>query len=105
MLAMNRLPLFCLASLLIAATTQAVIAADEFKPEEGYVSLFNGHDLTGWGYWTNNFDGKTVSVDGRFSASVSILVVHPRASRLIQKILTTQSFLNYFDLLLDFRVP
>jgi hypothetical protein len=29
--------------------------------------LFNGQDLTGWGYKTNNFDGKTESDDGRYS--------------------------------------
>ena len=23
---------------------------DHFTPEDGFVSLFNGHDLTGWGY-------------------------------------------------------
>src|SRR5258708_16346025 len=103
MLAMNRLPLFCLASLLIAATTQAVIAADDFKPEEGYVSLFNGHDLTGWGYQTNQFDGKTASDDGRFSAADGILTVHPRAPRLIQKIWTTREFSNDFNLKLEFR--
>src|SRR6266850_1523029 len=101
--AMNRLPLFCLASLLIAATTQAVIAADEFKPEEGYVSLFNGHDLTGWGYRTNNFDGKIASDDGRYSATDGALVVHPREPRLIQKIWTTPEFSNNFILKLEFR--
>ena len=25
-------------------------AADPFQPEEGFESLFDGHDLTGWGY-------------------------------------------------------
>jgi hypothetical protein len=100
---MNRLSLFFLATILIATTTKVVIAADEFKPEAGYVSLFNGHDLTGWGYQTNNFDGKTASDDGRFSAGDGILVVHPRAPRLIQKIWTTQSFSNDFNLKLEFR--
>ncbi|HXE43155.1 MAG TPA: DUF1080 domain-containing protein [Candidatus Baltobacteraceae bacterium] len=100
---MNRLPLLCLAALLMAATTQAVFAADDFKPEAGYVSLFNGHDLTGWGYQTNSFDGKTASDDGRFSAGDGILVVHPRTPRLVQKIWTTQSFSNDFNLRLEFR--
>src|SRR6185312_2323194 len=100
---MNRLPLLCLAALLMAATTQAVFAADDFKPEAGYVSLFNGHDLTGWGYQTNNFDGKTASDDGRFSAADGILVVNPRTPRLVQKIWTSQSFSNDFNLKLEFR--
>jgi hypothetical protein len=45
---MNRLSRFSLAALLVAIITPALNAADEFKPEAGYVSLFNGHDLTGW---------------------------------------------------------
>jgi len=101
--AMNRLSLFCLAILLMAATAQTVVAADDFKLEDGYVSLFNGHDLTGWGYQTNNFDGKTASDDGRFSAGDGILVVHPRQPRLVQKIWTSQSFSNDFNLRLEFR--
>ncbi|HEU6448510.1 MAG TPA: DUF1080 domain-containing protein [Verrucomicrobiae bacterium] len=76
---------------------------DEFKPEKGYVSLFNGHDLTGWGYLTNDFNGKTVSDDGRFSASDGILIVRPHTPRLIQKIWTTQTFSNDFNLRLEFR--
>ena len=100
---MNRLSLFCLAILLMAATAQTVVAADDFKLEDGYVSLFNGHDLTGWGYQTNNFDGKTASDDGRFSAGDGILVVHPRQPRLVQKIWTSQSFSNDFNLRLEFR--
>src|SRR5262245_52322058 len=100
---MNRLTIFSLATLFIVTITPALNAADEFKPEDGYVSLFNGHDLTGWGYLTNNFDGKTASDDGRFSAVDGILTVHPRAPRLIQKIWTTQSFSNDFNLRLEFR--
>ena len=100
---MNRLNLFPLAALFVAVTTVALIAADEFKPEAGYVSLFNGRDLTSWGYQTNNFDGKTASDDGRFSAGDGILVVHPREPRLIQKIWTSRSFSNDFNLKLEFR--
>jgi hypothetical protein len=100
---MNRLTLLSLAALWAAATTLALNAADDFQPEAGYVSLFNGRDLTGWGYQTNNFDGKTASADGRFSAGNGILTVHPREPRLIQKILTTPSFSNDFHLKLEFR--
>jgi len=100
---MNRLNLFSLATLFIVAITPALAAADKFKLEKGYVSLFNGHDLTGWGYRTNNFDGKTASDDGRFSAGDGVLMVHPRTPRLVQKIWTTQSFSNDFILRLEFR--
>ncbi len=95
--------LFSFAALFIAITAQPLIAADEFKPEDGYISLFNGRDLTGWGYQTNNFDGKTASDDGRFSAGDGILTVHPRTPRLLQKISTTQTFSNDFNLKLEFR--
>lgn len=78
-------------------------SADDFQLEPGYVSLFNGHDLTGWGYRTNNFDGKAASDDGRYSAGDGILTVHPRSPRLIQKIWTTREFSNDFNLRLEFR--
>lgn len=88
---------------LLNLTIPLVGFADDFKPEPGYVSLFNGKDLTGWGYLTNNFDGKIASDDGRYSATNGALVVHPREPRLIQKIWTTQEFSNNFTLKLEFR--
>jgi hypothetical protein len=100
---MNHLIRLFLPAIVVALTASTLVAADEFKPEEGYVNLFNGRDLTGWGYRTNNFDGKTASDDGRFTAGDGILTVHPRAPRLIQKIWTTQSFSNDFSLRLEFR--
>lgn len=100
---MNRSPLLLSALLVLATTTLALHAEDNFKLEDGYVSLFNGHDLTGWGYQTNRFDGKTESDDGRFSAGDEILVVHPRTPRLIQNIWTSQKFTNDFNLRLEFR--
>lgn len=103
MSAMKPFTLFCLAALLVAAVTPALVAADDFTPEDGYMSLFNGHDLTGWGYRTNNFDGKTASDDGRYSAGDGILTVHPRTPRLIQVIWTTRQFSNDFILRLEFR--
>lgn len=90
-------------ALLASLTIPLTGFADDFKPEPGYVSLFNGKDLTGWGYRTNNFDGKTVSDDGRYSATNGALVVHPREPQLIQKIWTTQEFSNNFTLKLEFR--
>ena len=44
-----------------------LFAADP-KPEPKGIELFNGKDLTGWGYKTGEkFDGKTESDDQRFS--------------------------------------
>jgi hypothetical protein len=97
-----KLPSFLALSLLVFSASFA-FAQDDFKLEPGYVSLFNGKDLTGWGYKTNDFDGKTVSDDGRFSAGDGVLTVHPRVPRLVQQISTTQQFSNDFHLKLEFR--
>src|ERR1041384_2365455 len=77
--------------------------ADDFQLEPGYVSLFNGKDLTGWGYKTNNFDGKTESDDKRFTVRDGALVVNPKAPRLEQALWTTREFPRDFNLRLEFR--
>jgi hypothetical protein len=106
--------------------------ADDFKIESGFTSLFNGHDLTGWGYrptseadrkaakgWQAadpnaaawpfveepvNFDGLKTSPDGRFSAINGRLVVNfPPEGRKIQQLWTTQEFGTDFELRLEFR--
>lgn len=100
---MNRRILLSMIGLLAIAITSRAAGADNFKLEPGYISLFNGIDLTGWGYLTNNFDGKTASDDGRYSAADGILTVHPRTPRLVQKIWTTREFSNDFNLRLEFR--
>lgn len=77
---------------------------DDFKPEPGFVSLFNGRDLTGWGFKTNNFDGKTASNDGRYVAKNGRLVVTtPPEGRRIQQLWTTREFPKDFVLKLEFR--
>jgi lysophospholipase L1-like esterase len=106
--------------------------ADDFQPEEGFELLFNGRDLTGWGYqptseedratitnWRKSdpnmppwpiideavaFDGKPASDDMRFRAINGRLVVTtPVEGRKIQKLLTTRDFPNDFTLKLEFR--
>jgi lysophospholipase L1-like esterase len=105
---------------------------DNFTPEPGFVGLFNGRDLTGWGYrptsegdiqnakrwqasdpnaaaWpivTNavNFDGKTLSDDGRYVAKNGRLIVTtPPEGRRIQTLSTTREFPKDFILKLEFR--
>jgi len=93
-------------SFCIVVSAQAALfmaRADDFKPEPGYISLFNGTDLTGWGDLTNNFDGRAASDDGRYSATNGILTVNPRVPRLVQKLWTTREFSNDFNLKLEFR--
>jgi len=101
--------------------------ADSFVPEEGFVSLFNGRDLTGWGYQPTpprkqprevkpdapvfvevaeavSFDGQTVSPDGRYAAINGRLVVTtPAEGRRIQQLWTTKEFGTDFELRLEFR--
>jgi lysophospholipase L1-like esterase len=105
---------------------------DYFTPEPGFESLFNGRDLTGWGFrptteadkasakkWQASdpnaaawpvvpdatwFDGKTASPDGRFQAMHGRLVVTtPPEGRKIQQLWTKREFPKDFVLKLEFR--
>jgi lysophospholipase L1-like esterase len=105
---------------------------DYFTPEAGFESLFNGKDLTGWGYrptsdadresakrWQASdpnaatwpfvteaawFDDKTESPDGRFKVVNGRLVVTtPTEPRRIQQIWTKREFPKDFVLKLEFR--
>jgi lysophospholipase L1-like esterase len=77
---------------------------DTFAVEPGFISLFNGRDLTGWGFRTNQFDGRVASPDGRYVARNGRLIVTtpPEGSR-IQQLWTTRLFPNDFVLKLEFR--
>jgi lysophospholipase L1-like esterase len=78
--------------------------ADNFHPEPGFLSLFNGHDLTGWGFRTNNFDGKSLSSDGRYEAiNGRIVVKTPPEGRRVEAMWTTRQFPGDFILKLQFR--
>jgi hypothetical protein len=59
-------PLAFLAATLLSFS---VAQAADFTPEAGYISLFNGKDLTGWTYKGGPaFDGKPEASDGRYTA-------------------------------------
>ncbi|HZL44304.1 MAG TPA: GDSL-type esterase/lipase family protein [Verrucomicrobiae bacterium] len=105
---------------------------DRFTPEPGFVSLFNGRDLTGWGYrptsdadiqsarkWQSSdpgaaawpivtkpvrFDGQMKSQDGRYVVKNGRLIVTtPSEGRKIQALWTTREFSKDFVLKLEFR--
>ncbi len=77
---------------------------DNFTPEPGFTNLFNGHDLTGWGYITNNFDGRTASSEGRYVAKNGrLIVMTPPEYRKAAKLSTTRQFPKDFVLKLEFR--
>jgi Domain of Unknown Function (DUF1080) len=76
-------------------------AADP-KPQGDAIELFNGKDLTGWGYKTGEkFDGKAESDDKRFTAKGNVLVVNPGKG--IKQLWTTRKFPKDFTLRLQFR--
>jgi lysophospholipase L1-like esterase len=61
---------------------------DDFQVEPGFVSLFNGRDLTGWGYTgaqAQGFDGLTITPDGRYEVRDGVIRVNERTPRLIQQ--------------------
>ena len=84
---------------------------DGFQPEAGFVSLFNGKDLTGWGFRDQRslekkeaFDGKPASSDGRYVAKNGRLIVTtPSEGRKIAQLWTTSEFPKNFTLKLEFR--
>ncbi len=84
---------------------------DKFELESGFVSLFNGKDLTGWGFREpkslapqSKFDGLTVSSDGRYVAKHGRLIVTtPPEGRKIAQLWTTREFPKNFVLKLEFR--
>lgn len=75
------------------------------------MSIFNGHDLTGWcfknkaGETLDTFEGKAVSGDGRYSAKDGVLTVNLPVGvpRLVQQIWTTREFPKNFVFKLEFR--
>jgi hypothetical protein len=102
--------LVCLVPLVFLTAAPSASCADAFQPEPGFVSLYDGKDLTGWGYRTNLYEGKAadlagkpISDDGRFSGTNGVLAVHPRTPRQMQIIWTTREFPKDFILKLEFR--
>jgi hypothetical protein len=85
--------------------------AENWKPEAGFESLFDGATLDGWCYRgkegeiTEKFDGKTLSSDGRYSAKNGILTVNypVGVERKVQQSWTLREFPKNFILKIEFR--
>jgi len=83
---------------------------DTIVPEPGFQSLFNGRDLSGWGFRDQktlekkeSFDGATSS-DGRYVAKNGRLIVTtPSEGRKIAQLWTEREFPKDFTLKLEFR--
>ena len=75
--------------------------ADDFKPEAGYKSLFNGVDMTGWRYGKEDRRGKTETPDRRFTIKDGVIVAEEGKG--IKVLDTVEEFNTGFDLKLEFR--
>lgn len=106
-------------ALLLALGLTASLHAEDWKPEEGFISLFNGKDLTGWcfrektkkddpnpGAILAKHDGKTEAADaGRYIVKDgTIAVTFPtEADKLTGQLYTVAEFPKNFVLKLEFR--
>jgi lysophospholipase L1-like esterase len=79
--------------------------AEDFTPEPGFISLFNGHDLTGWTYAGGPiFTHKTATDDGRYIVKNGRLIVTvSHRHQDYKKLWSTQKFPRDFVLKLEFR--
>lgn len=83
-------------------------AEEESQLEPGFISLFNGKDLTGWRYKGSkeNLEGKTETADARVAVENGILVMRAKdnmGKAGIKELATIKEFPGNFHLKLDFR--
>lgn len=84
-------------------------AAEEFKPEAGYTSLFNGKDFTGWRYPGMKgevLDGKTETPDKRMEVKDGVILVNVKDASGkggIKDLYTARPYDKDFHLKLEFR--
>jgi hypothetical protein len=83
-------------------------AGDDFKPEEGFTSLFNGKDLTGWRYKGSKEDlaGKAETADARVAVENGVIVMREKDSKGkggIRELATVKDWPKGFHLRLEFR--
>jgi len=80
---------------------QTAIGGDQFKLEDGFTSLFNGKDFTGWRYYKETLDGRTETADKRFSVESGVIVA--QVGKGIKDLFTVKEFPGNFHLKLEFR--
>ena len=87
---------------LVGGLAVPISAGDDYKLEEGYVSLFNGKDLTGWRYYKEtDLAGKTETGDKRFRVVKGIIVAEEGKG--IKDLYTIKPFNTEFNLKMEFR--
>ena len=82
--------------------------ADQTTPEQGFTSLFNGRDLTGWTYRGSKEDlkGQTRTKDGRVQVQNGVIVMMPKDDQGkggIKDLWTVKEYDKDFTLKLEFR--
>jgi hypothetical protein len=95
---------------LSASTPCSKAPTNDFKPEEGYVSLFNGKHLSGWEYGAvppvkkppprEKLEGKTRTSDGVFLVEDGLLVA---TGKKIRALYTAKQYNKDFHLKFEFR--
>lgn len=90
---------------MLEATGLAPGWPDEFTPEAGFESLFNGKDLSGWTYAGQpEFGPKLTTDDTRYGVrNGRIVTLVSRFERVPTKLWTTRKFEKDFTLKLEFR--
>lgn len=88
-------------SLLVFVFDPTCKAGDEFQVEEGFVSLFNGKDFSGWHYNKEKLDGKAETSDKRFTVEAGVIVA--QVGKGIKNLFTQKDYPGDFQLKLEFR--
>jgi hypothetical protein len=100
---------FAALGLLAFAAAGTLSRAQDGKVEEGFTSLFNGKDFSGWMYKPTpkeSLEGKTETADGRFSVENGVIIAHEKdkgGKGGIKDLFTTRDFAKDFILKLEFR--
>ncbi len=86
-------------------TVLLIEVRDTSGEEPGFVSLFNGEDLSGWRYGSTELTGITSTEDGRFMVKDGVLVItgSPEAPPKMTEIDTVDSYDSDFTLRFEFR--
>jgi len=79
----------------------AGVGGDDVPVEEGFRSLFNGKDLSGWRLGKQALEGQAETADHRFAAKDGVLVIE--GAKPIEDLYTVREFNRDFVLRLEFR--
>jgi len=93
---------FIVGGLLIVALSGMSVPTTAGEKEEGYVSLFNGKDLSGWKYGKEaDLTGKTETADKRFRVADGIIICEEGKG--IKDLYTVKEFNKEFNVKMEFR--